>query len=233
MFSGFSKDTIKYFEDVSSNNNKLYFRQHKTDYLDYVKAPLKLLHTDLSEILYMIDPELCINPARCISSEYTDARFSKSKPIKEYLYLRYRLLRSRKDNIPGLFFDSSRDGLRYGLKIYNSTSKGMSYFRDALLNNLKESQILFKNIHSITNITVEGKDFAKDHFPAVDLPLKDWLNKKDIMFCYSSEITDSFFSRVLSDEIEETFLSLSGMYQFLKKALDNCRNHKIHGISAE
>ena len=141
MYTSFNESTNKYFQKISINNNKEYFNKIKLEYELHVKNPLIGLFYNLLDTILTIDNQMEFKPQRCISTPYTDSRFNKSKPIKEYMYVRFKFNTVRKTDIPGLFFDASNENFRYGFKIYNITTTGMEKVRYCILNNLKSKKI--------------------------------------------------------------------------------------------
>ena len=72
---------------------------------------------------FTLDLPLDTKPSRCISSPYTDRRFSPTVPLKEYMYLRFK--HGKITDIPGLYFDMGIEYYGYGIRIYKQTSGGM------------------------------------------------------------------------------------------------------------
>lgn len=221
IFNGFTQKTIKYFTEIRSNNNKLFFSEHRDEYVLHVKYPLIELYDQLIGPLMAFDDQIDYRLSKCISSPYTDARFCRSNPIKEYMYLRFKLLRHRKTDIPGFYFDASADLIRFGVKLYNTTSNGMQKIRDYFEKNQKSSKGTLVKIEDQTTFIVEGKSFKKDHYPAFNEPLKKWLNFRDINVFYTLKDYDLFLSPGLAKLINATFTSLQPLYNIMKISVDN------------
>lgn len=130
---------MRYFADIKFNNNKNFFNEHKTEYVKYVKTPLFELYNDLADALIKIDKEIDFKIHRCVSTPYTDACFSRENPIKEYMYIHFKLFCDRKTDIPGFFFDASPDNVRFGFRLYKQTAAGMDKIRCGLLDNIHRS----------------------------------------------------------------------------------------------
>jgi uncharacterized protein (TIGR02453 family) len=229
MFNGFTKKTLVFFNEIKHNNSKLYFNEHRNEYNLYVKEPLIQLFNRLIEPLTEFDSQIEHRLQKCMSSPYADARFCREKPIKEYMYLRFKLARDRETDIPGFYFDASAGLIRYGIKIYNTTSNGMQKIRDYIMNNRRPFQRAVQKIENLPEITIGGNPFKKDHYPAIDEPLKKWLNFRDInLFCTLRDY-DLFFKADLAGIIAETFDCLKPLFRIIKINEPPCRSGSYTG----
>jgi uncharacterized protein (TIGR02453 family) len=218
--AGFSIKTIKFFNDIKCNNDKLYFNKIKSEYDLYVKYPLMELYNQLIGPLMEFDGQMEYRLSKCISSPYTDARFCRSNPIKEYMYLRFKLTRDRKTNIPGFYFDASADLIRFGIKLYNATSDGMFKIKNYITENQTQFRKVILKIENQKTFIVEGNPFKKDHYPAYNEPVKKWLNFRDINVYYALKDRDLFFRPGLAKTINETFAFLQPLFKIMKTSLD-------------
>jgi uncharacterized protein (DUF2461 family) len=175
MFNGFYKGTFNFFKNIMINNNKEYFNAHKDEYNKFIKEPLIRLYNELNDVIIGIDKQIEFNLKKCISSPYTDARFNREKPIKEYIYLRYKLYKNEKHDIPGFFFDAGIDIIRFGFQVYNITSTGMEKIRNGLLNDISGSNKIIKKLKKKEIKQYDCVSYKKDHYPSIENPLKEVL----------------------------------------------------------
>lgn len=75
----FTKDYIKFFKDLSKNNNKEWFHDNKERYENSVKNPFLNFTIDLIEEVNKIDKEINLDAKKCISRINRDIRFAKDK----------------------------------------------------------------------------------------------------------------------------------------------------------
>lgn len=218
-FNGFTDETIEYFLKVCLDNSKSNFEANRALYNDHVRTPLRALHEALMPFMLEIDKDICSKQSRCVSGAYNDARFSKSAPIKSYMYLHYRAETGRETDIPGFFMDASYDGYRYGLQIYHRTTQGMAKLRDAVLENSAHFFELAADIDSQGEFALEGDSYKKDHHPDAPPALKNWLNIKSWWLGRTSPPDTPFFSSSLIDLLGSGFRSLGGLYHFILEAL--------------
>lgn len=146
MFQGFNEATIKYFEAIRKENSKSTYKACESLYMEGVKEPLEELYYELFNYFGGVDSQLLSSKRRCISSAYNDARFCKEEPVKEYLYLRFKLDKGDKKSAPGFFLDASLEGYRYGLSIYKPETKDMEKIREYLRITSIRRKRPFKNI---------------------------------------------------------------------------------------
>lgn len=78
-FPGFSPKAFKFLEEMTNNQNKIWFAEHRTEYEEYVREPIKLFTEVLSESLARADIPLWGDPKRSLFRINRDARFSKAK----------------------------------------------------------------------------------------------------------------------------------------------------------
>lgn len=219
MFQGFTDQTLAYFLQITLDNSRARFETLREDYNIHVKTPLKALHDELSPILLGIDGGICVKPARCVSGAYNDARFSRSEPIKTYMYLHFLAETGRETDVPGFFFDASYNDYRYGLQLYHPTSAGMTRLRDAVQFKSREFSRLAESLERSGSFTLDGEFYKKDRFPDAPPELKNWLNRKRWWLSRTKRPDADFFSPALVQTVSEGFLALGALYHFMKEGL--------------
>lgn len=78
-FPGFSPKAFKFLEDLTSNQNRIWFAEHRSEYENFVREPMKLFTEALSENLSKKDIPLWGDPKKSLFRINRDARFSKAK----------------------------------------------------------------------------------------------------------------------------------------------------------
>ncbi len=218
-FLGFTEKTLEYFMQICLDNTKSNFEANRSLYNEHVREPLRVLHGALVPVMLELDKDICVKQSRCVSGAYNDARFSRSDPIKTYMYLHFCAETGRETDIPGFFMDASYDGYRYGLQMYHRTTQGMTKLRDAALKNEKSFTEIITEIEADGVFQQEGDLFKKDHFPAATPELKNWLNRKSWWLGRTNIPDDVFFTSDLSGLLSNGFMSLKALYCFMCDAL--------------
>lgn len=78
-FSGFSPKAFKFFEELTNNQNRVWFLEHRSEYEEYVREPMKSFTEALSESLANKEIPIWGDPKRSLFRINRDARFSKAK----------------------------------------------------------------------------------------------------------------------------------------------------------
>lgn len=78
-FSGFNSRAFKFLEDLTNNQNRVWFAEHRSEYEDFVREPMKRFTEALSENLAKKEIPLWGDPKRSLFRINRDARFSKAK----------------------------------------------------------------------------------------------------------------------------------------------------------
>jgi uncharacterized protein (TIGR02453 family) len=75
----FSPKAFKFLEELSNNQNRVWFAEHRSEYEEYVREPMKSFTEALSENLAKHEVPLWGDPKRSLFRINRDARFSKAK----------------------------------------------------------------------------------------------------------------------------------------------------------
>ncbi len=131
-FEGFYPETQEFLLGIRANNQKTWFEAHKSDYENYVVAPLKALSSALTDPMEAIDPHFAIGP-RSVSRIYRDARFSADKsPYKTSMWVSFKRPSKEWTTAPAYYFEITPDDYRYGMGFYAATPDAMRRFRESI-----------------------------------------------------------------------------------------------------
>jgi uncharacterized protein (TIGR02453 family) len=61
-FTGFSKDTLKFYENIAKNNNREWFEAHRHDYMQHVIAPAQSFIVAAGKELAKVSPGVSASP---------------------------------------------------------------------------------------------------------------------------------------------------------------------------
>ena len=78
-FSGFNPKAFTFLEDLTKNQNRVWFAEHRPEYEEFVREPMKQFTDVLSESLAKKEIPLWGDPKRSLFRINRDARFSKAK----------------------------------------------------------------------------------------------------------------------------------------------------------
>lgn len=139
--------------------------------------------------------------------------------MKEYIYVRFRLAKTRKENIVGFYFDASKDCFRYGINIYNLNAHGMEQIRGKLLEDEQKSRKLIRRLEESQTLEVSGEFYKRSYYPDKDAVLRKWLDRKSIHFSHEEPMNQVFFERTLLENMLEAFEQTRDVYLLFKHAL--------------
>ncbi|MDR0287997.1 MAG: DUF2461 domain-containing protein [Clostridiales bacterium] len=218
-FNGFQKEFVDFLFSLRFRNTIDLLQENKSAYKTLITGPLTLLFNDLSQIALSVSDTLVVKPSKCVSAMYSDMRFSRSKPLKEYMYIRFREP-SQEHDILGLYFDMGSDGYSYGIRIYNQTSVGMEKIRKGILARSCDYGRELVRLKYLGMMITGGK-YAKDHYPDIDdAVIKELMNMKFCHFCWDQMIDKAVFSRELFDKISNAYNELQLLFTLLKQSLN-------------
>ncbi len=213
-FQGFRIDVFDLWCEICSGNEAS-SEVIKEKYKAYITEPLTKLYDKLIPSLQMISDDFDLTPRRCISSPYTDMRFSRGKKYKDYMYLRFKQS-GKEHDICGLYFDMGSEFYSYGFRIYRQTNEGMQITKEKIINHMDHFSKLMEPATE-HGFEIYGESYKKDHFPhLVDSVVKRLLNKKNFYIGKRVKLNKSVFSAELADEIIDGFFCVSEIYNFLK-----------------
>ena len=90
----FTSKTPEFIFENHAKDSKEWFREHKADYEQYIKAPFKEFLELIEPFIHKIDPELSCDPKQ-ISRLYRDARYAKGQSVfRDYVW--YTFCRKRR-----------------------------------------------------------------------------------------------------------------------------------------
>lgn len=211
-FCGFPEALADFWFELHEKNTVQDADVIKEQYRLLITEPLAALYDALLPTVLAISEHLELHPARCISSPYTDRRFSRGTPFKEYMYLRFKQS-GKKEDVPGLYFDMGVQMYSFGLRIYKQTAQGMQRMRENLLDHREAAEDALEAVQA-AGFVVIGEDYKTDHFPDVaDGALKALLNKRSFHIGKNVDVSQSIFTVALADEISAGFRQMAQIFR--------------------
>ncbi|MDR1247237.1 MAG: DUF2461 domain-containing protein [Clostridiales Family XIII bacterium] len=217
-FCGFPREFAEFLFSLQFNNTVDLLLENKLKYKRLITEPLTLLYHELIPAAMSVSDTLITKPSKCVSTMYSDMRFSRDAPLKGYMYIRFREPFGERD-ILGLYFDMGCDYYSYGIRIYKQTSAGMERIRERVTENCRVFERELKHLERL-DMKIIGDSFAKDHYPEIkNETVKDLLNRKGFHIARNRPVDESVYNGKLQDEIAEAFVQLKGVYGLLKDSL--------------
>ncbi len=217
-FQGFPTEAIKFLHDISRNNNKTWFEEHKQRYQDFLVTPLKNLVTDLGDFMLVIDPYLEVRPAvnKTISKIHRDTRFSTDKsPFKDRMWLTFKRPNKNWKDAPAFFFEITPNAYRYGMGLYAASPQTMSFFRKAIDENLKAFLKSISFYSKQSRFIVEGEEYKRKLKSDHPANVQEWYQKRNFYLVCNRNMDDRISSPDLLDDLASGFNELAPFYNYI------------------
>jgi uncharacterized protein (TIGR02453 family) len=144
-FTGFPKEIRKFYQQLAQNNDRLWFQEHKQDYVDYVQNPAQDFVEVMGEKLRTISPAIVSDPDMSrgsIMRIYRDTRFSKDKtPYKTNLGIILHEGPRRKTESPGFYFHVDPESVWIAVGMWIFPRDFMLAYRDAVVDDKLGSEL--------------------------------------------------------------------------------------------
>jgi uncharacterized protein (TIGR02453 family) len=136
-FIGFPQESLQFFTDLKTNNNKPWFEAHRSDYDSYVLGPCRDFVVAMGERLQALSPRVIADPRinKSIFRIHRDIRFSKDKsPYKAHQGLWFPVSGSGgKFENPGYYFHFEPGNLMVGVGIHSFSKPLLKAYRKAVV----------------------------------------------------------------------------------------------------
>lgn len=221
-FRGFTKDTFQFFSELERNNNKEWFDKNRKRYEIEVRDRFKELCESLVPAMAAIDPQFELRPHRCISRINRDIRFSADKsPYKTHLWMTFMIPATSDQwiGLPGFFLELGAEKYMYGMGIYQPKRIVMDDFRDHMAYRAKEFQEVTQKTVIDRGFTVGGEEYKRPIKNELDEYFQEWYHRKGIYVHKTCPIGEEVFSSEFQKIIQEDFLSLEWLYNFMKQSI--------------
>ncbi len=213
-FRGYSPQLPEFLARLQLDNTTANQAANAAQYRRLLTEPTTALYEALLPTVTRLCPALDCKPSRCVSSPYTDRRFSRDKPLKEYIYLRFRLL-NRAEDVTGFYFDLGMTHYGFGLKRYHQTAEGMARLRERLTEKLPTVERVLEPLVR-AGFTFPEEAFRRDHYPTLaDGAAKQLLNRRFFCVEKTGPTDPAAFDPALADQIAAGFALLAPLLEWL------------------
>ncbi len=184
MFSGFTPQTYDFLLGIAANNERIWFSQHKQEYLDHLLTPMKALADQVFDGLLERCPDrdlLCKvariykDARRCRGIEFykTSLWFSIQPPVENW------------QDAPGFWFELDRDGWSYGMGLFQPKAATMARHRAAIDAAPARLARLNASLLRQSEFLLSGPSYARFR-PGAPGDLAGWYNLKSFNLIHES-----------------------------------------------
>jgi len=145
-FKGFPKESIRFFEQLTLNNDKIWFEKHKEEYNQLVLLPARQFIFEMGNVLKKSIPGIIADARvnRSIFKIHRDVRFSKDKsPFKIHLGVWFWEGHGKRMECSGFYFHVEPKLFLLGAGVHLLPQEFLLEFRNSLIQlNIKILSIL-------------------------------------------------------------------------------------------
>lgn len=211
MFTGFTDKTSEFIWELSFNNERAWFVDHKDEFEEVLNRPFKALAHETMELMEARFPDrkLLLHVSRI----YRDARRLHGRgPYKDHLWFSIK----HDDGLlegPMFWFEIGAADYSFGMGFYSAKADDMAAFRRIIDANPARFERLFTEMEAYPEFKLWGEEYkkSKGEYPE---PISRWYNRKRIsMQCerdFGGVILSPDLPRFLADEFEK----LMPLYDF-------------------
>lgn len=222
MFSGFSKELVAFYQQLSQNNDKVWFDGHKDIYKNEVVTPAVAFVETMGMRLRAIAPNIIadtrLNGSGSLFRIYRDIRFSKDKsPYKTYLTIHFWEGAGKKTENTGFYFHLRPPTLMLGAGMHGFTKSALASYRDAVVDPELGAALrdAVKKVTSREGYEVGGLHYKRTPRGYEDHKENEYLFYNGLYVSTEMEMPDEFFSADLVDYCYEHFIHMSPIHQWL------------------
>lgn len=222
--SFFTENTFKFLSDLTNNNEREWFLEHKGDYEKFVREPALHLIEEFAPLLQAQSKHFIASSKKqggSLMRIYRDARFSKDKsPYKTNIGIQFRHFMGKDVHAPGFYFHVSNDECFLGAGLWRPESKTLLNIRNFIDENPRAWKRIFENEAFANSWALTGdslktapKGFPKDHPQIEDLRRKDFI-------AVSPLTRKELLGDDLLEIMQERYLATEKLMVFLCTAID-------------
>ncbi|MBU3604535.1 MULTISPECIES: DUF2461 domain-containing protein [unclassified Polynucleobacter] len=187
-FIGFSPKAFKFLEELTDNQTRVWFSEHRSEYEEFVREPMKRFTDALSESLANKDIPLWGDPKKSLFRINRDARFSKAKHPYN-MHASGLFTRTGDKHSPGvLYFRLDPLGSRCAAGYLQPEAHNLKKLRQGILDNPKAWLSLEKSLKrkgyelDYSNTLARIPRGFNDVPPEVEraIKLKGWIIRKQL-----------------------------------------------------
>ena len=225
-FNGFPKKAIQFYQDLTQNNDKLWFEQDRKIFDDLIMKPAQAFVVELGELLESIAPNIVADPRRdkSIFRIHRDTRFSEDKsPFKTHLAIFLWEGPRKKLENSGFYLQISTTSLLLAAGLYIFPAPLLDVYREAVIHPRQGNKLMkaFEQVKQHSDYKIGGEHYKKtprgydsDH-PNAKLLLHNgiyaYLEDSHPKELHSAEFVDFCFDH---------FKNMAPIHQWIRGVLD-------------
>ena len=213
MFTGFTDATVDFMWGIRFNNERAWFEEHKSAYLESFYRPMKALGEELYDFLAQQRPE---EPLVCrVTRIYRDARRLHGRgPYKDHLW--FCIERPAEDWVtrPTFWFELGPDYWGYGLGCWMARPIDMARLRARIVRDPKPMAALTEALNGQSEFQLSGDTYKRPKGGTPSELLAPWFRMKNIALTHEGQLEESLFSRDVVERLKRGYTFLLPYYDY-------------------
>jgi len=212
MFTGFTPEAIDFLWGIRMNNNRDWFLQHKTQYVQALYEPMKALGQELFQPF----TERSGNILK-VSRIYRDARMHPPEPYKDSLWICIRQDVDWWAENPCLYFEMTPEGASYGFFLWHPRTASMEDFRRHISAYPDDFLNLIRTTQESTGMPIHAQCYKRPK-PTDNPALVPYFAWKGQIGCIRDVAPGpELFGPGLKEDISELFEKLTPLYEYFNR----------------
>jgi len=223
-YRGFTPESLRFLEELSANNNRNWFLEHKARYEEEVLDTALLFIQNMQQPLAEIAPSFVAMPTRVGGSlmrVYRDTRFARDKtPYKTNIGIQFRHERAKDVHAPGYYLHIDPGQVFVGVGMWRPQSDALRGIRERIVARPAEWRRVVDDRDFRRCFTLGGESlsrpprgFDKDHECIDDIKRKSFIAVREF------DVGDCLKPR-FQQSVETTFRKAEPFMRFLCAAVD-------------
>lgn len=214
-FSGFSKETFKFFSDLEKNNSVEWFNNNKSLYTEFLVEPAREFVKSIGGFFNQLNPAIRTEPKfnQTLMRMNKDMRFAKGAPYKDFFLIHFG--RFKMDSEFYVFLN--KEGITYGMFLNNSEGEDL-FFKGNMVKHRKDFVDAFTRYKLNKKFSLHKMDKQPELlFQSFDIKKneKEFFASKHILLEKSFSLKDKIiYSPDFLAEAVKTFSQLYPLYCF-------------------
>ncbi|MBW1769130.1 MAG: DUF2461 domain-containing protein [Deltaproteobacteria bacterium] len=223
-FTGFPKEMITFFDQLSRNNSKVWFDENRRDYEDFVKSPSIAFVESMREKLRTIAPEIIAIPKvnQSLFRINRDTRFSHDKrPYKTNLGLWFWEGYGKRMECSGFYFHFEEGKIMLGVGIYMFPKTLLERYRDLVVQD-RAGKSLRKTVDQLSRkeYILGGQHYKRiPHGFDGNHKNADLLLQKGLTTIIDEKIPEVFHTKEIIDYSFKHFKAMAPLHYWLRDEL--------------
>lgn len=215
-YNGIKSDDMFLLAMNRFNDNKAFYEENKEQIKDGVILPLRRLVADLTPTMQKLNPDMILDPVKCISRVRRDTRYTHDKSLyRENMWIMFRHAKNRLPTA-ALWFEIRPTGFEYGCGILSTTPAFMEYYRKKLESDGDRFIKAVKPLKKVGfEIYADSYKKSKADIAGISGELKKWYDLKELFVIKRHQGIDMLDKpEELLELLKKDYASLGKLYAF-------------------